>query len=213
MKAFRTFGIVLCLLLSVQFSGAQSVALSFTTMPTSLIPEVSVETRKDLVDFIRNGKVAVMPSAFGGKVTLLVLTDDYLRLHTSDMGETQIKKISLNDTTSILIVVQTVGDSLKDSRMKVFDAGWKPVSGYALPKLVQDDFLDFPKAGQLGVKDLFHKIPSRLFVSWMFESGSNRLVAHSSLKQDLSLEFKDAVASVVRDSVEFRFVNGSFVRR
>ncbi|MCX6308974.1 MAG: DUF3256 family protein, partial [Bacteroidia bacterium] len=54
---------------------AQPVAHYFTQMPAELIPGITIDTRKDLIDFSKNGKISVMPAAFGGKVQLKTLEE------------------------------------------------------------------------------------------------------------------------------------------
>ena len=65
-------------------AAAQPVAHYFTQMPAELLPGITIDTRKDLIDFYKNGKLSVMPAPFGGKIQLINLQDDYLFLQTSE---------------------------------------------------------------------------------------------------------------------------------
>ena len=189
---------------------AQPVAHYFTQMPAELVPGITIDTRKDLIDFYKNGKISVMPAAFGGKVQLMTLEEDYLLLKTSERSEVQIKILRPNDTLRVLAVVRTVAGPLKDSRVKFYDTSWKPSKGWNMPAFTINDFLDVTKAKELGLTDRIHEIGPRLFVAIAFKTGENAFVATSSLKEDLEKGKRETLGVLVRDSVVYRWYNDRF---
>ena len=204
MKLLKKGLIFTLLLLSITWVDAQNISTYFINMPSNLLPGVSVETRKDLIDFSANGKVATMPSAFGGKIGIKTLSDDYLVLRTSDKGEMQLKKLHLEDTRFVLVVIRTVSAPLRDSRISVYTTDWKPFNELLFPILHQKDFIDVGKANALGLVDVQSQFEPRLFVAWSYLPNSNVLVAKSSLKDDLSLDKDSTLKLVVKDSIRLQ---------
>jgi hypothetical protein len=190
---------------------AQSIARYFFQMPTNLFPTASLDSRKDLVDFYKNGKTAVMPSVIGGKVVLKELSDDYLLLQTSESGDLQMKLLQYNDTSRIIALVHTVAAPLKDSRITFYSTSWQPIKDIIAPTVSYMDFLDKEKGQALGLADRFNEICLRIFISYKFNQNSYLLVAHSSLKDDIRSEIKKDFEPVIRDSLVFKWQNGKFI--
>lgn len=189
---------------------AQSVAFYFTQMPAELIPGISIDTRKDLLDFSKNGKLSVMPAAFGGKVQLKTLMDDYLLLQTSENADLQLKILQPNDSLRVLALVHTAAAPLRDSRVKFYNTSWKLLSNGFMPTFTVLDFIDAGKAQALGLTGRLNEIGPRLFVSVTFKPGENAFVAVSSLKADMEKAQSETLGALVRDSVVYRWKNDRF---
>jgi len=207
----KQFLLILSLLVLALTGAAQPVAHYFTQMPAELIPGITIDTRKDLIDFCKNGKLSVMPAAFGGKVQLKTLEEDYLLLQTSERSEVQIKILRPNDSLRVLAVVRTVSGPLKDSRVKFYDTSWKPLNDWSMPAFTVKDFVDADKAKELGLTDRANEIGPRLFVAITFKPVENEFVAVSSLKEDLEKAQKETLGVLVRDSVVYRLNNNRFL--
>jgi hypothetical protein len=200
MKSFRRLLFALSLL-SVASVQAQSVSHYFVQMPGNLIPAVSIDARKDLIDFLKNGKTAAMPSAFGGQVILKELSEDYLLLQTSEKSDLQLKILHVNDSLRVLAVVHSVSAPLKDSYIRFYTTTWQPCGDLQMPVWAVGDFIDMEKSRKLGLTDRLNEIGPRLFVSCQFKPSEPILVAHSSLKDDLQPEQAKEFGPVIRDSV------------
>jgi hypothetical protein len=189
---------------------AQPVAHYFTQMPAELIPGISIDTRKDLVDFYKNGKLSVMPAAFGGKVQLMTLENDYLFLQTSESSDLQIKILHPTDSLRVLAVVRTVAGPLRDSRVRFYDTSWKLLKDWTMPTFSIKDFIDMDKAKTLGLTDRVREIGPRLFVAVTFKATEDSFVAVSSLKTDMEKAQSESLGALVRDSVVYRWNNNRF---
>lgn len=192
---------------------AQSVEHYFFQMPANLIPTVSLETRKDLVDFFKNGKTAVMPTAMGGEVVLKELSEDYLLLKTSESSDIQLKMLQVNDTLHILALVHTVAAPMKDSRIVFYSTTWEPLGNIALPTISYLDFLNKEKGKALGLENRYNEVCMRLFISYKFNMKSSLLVASSSLKEDIRPEIKKDFEPIIRDSLVFEWHKDHFASR
>jgi hypothetical protein len=190
---------------------AQPIAHYFTQMPAELIPGITIDTRKDLIDFCKNGKLSVMPAPFGGKVQLKTLEEDYLLLQTSERSDVQIKLLRVSDSLRVLAVVTTVAGPLSDSRVKFYTTSWKPLKDWSVPVFTVNDFVDVQKAASLGLTDRLNEIGPRLFVSVIFKPTSTTFVAKSSLKDDMEKAQSEKLGALVRDSVVYRLSNNRFL--
>lgn len=191
-------------------AAAQPVAHYFTQMPAELIPGITIDTRKDLIDFCKNGKLSVMPAPFGGKIQLKTLENDYLLLQTSDNSDLQIKILRPSDSLRVLAVVRTVAGPLRDSRVKFYDTSWKVLKNWSMPTFTVNDFIDTDKAKALGLAERLHEIGPRLFVAVTFLPSENAFVAVSSLKADMEKAQSESLGALVRDSVVYRWSNNRF---
>jgi hypothetical protein len=210
MKKIRIPFFFLCSLVVCQSLQAQTLADLFIKMPNTLLPGITEDTRKDLVDFQKNSMKAVMPAAFGGKVELNTLTDDYLVLSTSVQGNIQLKLLPVEGSEKVIVLLSTMGKELKDTRMQVFNLQWKPVPGILLPVLHTTDFVNDSLARQNGFSNILSRLPARLFVAFSCEPNTNYLYAVSSLKNDLSVEQRGSIESYLQDTLKFEWRNGKF---
>ena len=201
-----------CLLMGVSgLLQAQNIETLFAKMPSSILPGISAETRMDLIDFYKNGKAAVMPAVFGGKVELKVLANDYLLLKTSMNAAIQLKLLRQMDGSSVIVFVRTAAAPLKDSRIRCYDLAWKQVPAIAMPRLTPLDFLSDASKADASMLESLALQRSRFFQTYSFEPNSTALIVRTSLKEELSLAVKDKLSPLLKDSVLFQFVNGRFV--
>lgn len=201
-----------CLLMGASgLSQAQNIETLFAKMPSSILPGISAETRMDLIDFYKNGKAAVMPAVFGGKVELKVLANDYLLLKTSMNAAIQLKLLRQMDGSSVIVFVRTAAAPLKDSRIRCYDLAWKQVPVIAMPRLTPLDFLSDASKADASMLESLALQGSRFFQTYSFEPNSTSLIVRTSLKEELSLTVKDKLSPLLKDSVLFQFVNGRFV--
>jgi len=189
---------------------AQNVAYYFVQMPSNQFPTISSESRKDLVDFFNNGKSAAMPSAFGGPIILKELSEDYLFLQTSENTDLQIKILAFKDTTRILAVVHSAAAPLKDSRICFYSTSWLPIQQVPVPNFTYLDFLNIEKGKALGLANRFAEVSLRNFVSVRFESNSQKMVVHSSIREDIRPEILKDFEPILKDSLQFIWQNSRF---
>ena len=210
MKKHLLFLFLFYLLSEMSGVKAQTISYYFIKMPVNLIPSVSIDTRRDLVDFYNNGKSAVMPSAFGTEVVLKDMSENYLLLQTSENAEMQLKLLQVNDTLQVLALIHTVAAPLKDSRISFYSTTWQPLSKLEMPQLSFLDFLDVDKGRALGLGNRFNEVCLRNFVSYQFSKNTPILVTHSSIKEDLRPDILKDFEPVIKDSIIFVFKNGRF---
>jgi hypothetical protein len=211
MKTFRPFFLTVSLLMISAVALAQPASHYFTQMPANLLPSISLEMRKDLIDFYQNGKTAVMPSGFGGQVVLKEMSDDYVCLQTSDRASLQIKVMRVNDSLRVIAVTHTVAAPLRDSRVQFYTTLWKPYAEMQMPSFQATDFLDMEKVKALGLTDKVADLNPRLFVSIKFQPEKKAFWAYSSIREDMSSNLVPVFTPVLKDSVEYVLQDNRFV--
>jgi len=210
MKKHLRFLLIFCLLFGMSGVKAQTISYYFIKMPVHLIPTVSIDTRRDLVDFYNNGKSAVMPSGFGTEVVLKEMSEDYLLFQTSANAEMQLKLLQVNDTLRVLALIHTVAAPLKDSRISFYSTTWQPIFKLESPQLSFLDFLDVEKGKALGLENRFNEVCLRNFVSYQFSKNTPVMVAYSSIRKDIRPDILKDFETVIKDSITFVFQNGRF---
>ncbi len=188
---------------------AQSVDFYFIKMPLDLLPDLPVNSRKDLVDFYKNERTSVMPSAFGGEMTVKEMSSSYLYLQTSSVTSLQMKLLPLNDSLNIISLIFTSSAPLKHSVIKFFDTDWKVIDSIKPPKADVLDFFDKTSAGsELSVK--FKNKVIRNFIEFSFDKDSDDLILTNSVKEDLQGEFLPEFDPFLKKSIRLKWQKGKF---
>lgn len=183
MKINRTILVLFNLLsLSVQALTMKDVLLS---MPTDLLPTLPLSARQDLVDFYTNNRTAAMPAAFNNQMILKVFTEDYLLLQTSPVSTLQVKRLSVDDTMTVLALIHTTQGPLEDSRLVFFSPDWKPIPQGGQPLLKPSSFL---RTQDEALARRFDADCARLFVRMAWSPASTDLITTHSLKVDVPSE-------------------------
>lgn len=188
---------------------AQSADFYFIKMPLDLLPDLPVNSRKDLVDFYKNERTSVMPSAFGGEMTVKEMSSSYLYLQTSSVTSLQMKLLPLNDSVNIISLIYTSSAPLKHSVIKFFDTDWKVIDSIKPPKADVLDFFDKTSAGsELSVK--FKNKVIRNFIEFSFDKDSDDLILTNSVKEDLQGEFLPEFDPFLKKSIRLKWQKGKF---
>lgn len=199
----------LLLIVTVNGVNAQSVEWYFNKMPLEMLPALPMNSRKDLVDFYKNDRTAVMPTSLGGEMILKELSDDYLFLQTSQVSGIQIKILNLNDTTRVLAFITTADAQFRNSIIQFFDTDWKPLGDIKSPSISVKDFFDTEKAGK-ELSDRFENYCIRNFVEMKFRSESDIMTVSTSIKEDFGKELPAEFLPYIKDTISLEWRNGNF---
>ena len=135
------------LLLGMNASAQHRMAELFLSMPDSLMPLLNEKLRKDVIDFYDNHMEAKVRNVFDEYVELQQLTDDYLRVQTSDRSRTELKLLHTADSTAIVALVRTVRSAASDSQVRFFTDQWQSLQWIRFPVPSVADFCaDAPAA-------------------------------------------------------------------
>ncbi len=133
---------------------AQSLRDLFIEMPDTLLPLLTTNDRRDLIDFWDARMSTEVTNRLDGKSRITMLADDFLALRLTHSSSMQIKMLSAEGGDTLLCVINTVGAETSDSRICFYDSRWHSVaaSRYFEQPSISDFFL--PSDSVADVLDL-----------------------------------------------------------
>ena len=136
----KKISIVLCILCFLcEITHAQSLKDLFLKMPQEVCPVLSEYNRLEIVDNQKNGKTMQTRNLFRTFSKMEELTDDYAHLVISKNSEKEMKMLTKNDGTRIIMVISTIFcDETPDSSVAFYSTDWKPLPThdyYPLPPI------------------------------------------------------------------------------
>ena len=136
----KKISIVLCILCYLcEITHAQSLKDLFLKMPQEVCPVLSEYNRLEIVDNQKNGKTMQTRNLFRTFSKMEELTDDYAHLVISKNSEKEMKMLTKNDGTRIIMVISTIFcDETPDSSVAFYSTDWKPLPThdyYTLPPI------------------------------------------------------------------------------
>ncbi|NLV52256.1 MAG: DUF3256 family protein [Bacteroidales bacterium] len=141
MNKMKTILSTLLLLVASSSIQAQSLKDLFLKMPQNLCPALSEYNRLEIVDNQKNQKVMQTRNLFRTYSKMEELTDDYARLTVTKNSQKEMKLLTLNDETKIIMVVSTIlVDDTPDSSVAFYSTDWQPLPAQAyLPESISED--------------------------------------------------------------------------
>ena len=114
---------LLCLM--VQTGYAQKMRDVFVAMPDSVMPYLTKVNKADCIDFIDSKMRAIVKNRLDNQCEMTRLTDDYTQMKLSKGYTLEMKLLPVNDSTKIICMIRTLGDSLKQfSNIHFFTSDW-----------------------------------------------------------------------------------------
>ena len=136
---------------------AQDLRTLFIEMPDTLLPLLTDNDRRDMIDFWDARMSASVVNRLDGKSRITALTDDFLSVELSRSSSMQIKMLNVEGGDTLLCIVNTVGAEAYDSRIHFYNSRWERVDGlkFAMPSIV-DFFLPSDSVDKaLAVSDIY----------------------------------------------------------
>ncbi len=136
---------------------AQDLRTLFIEMPDTLLPLLTDNDRRDMIDFWDARMSTSVVNRLDGKSRITALTDDFLSVELSRSSSMQIKMLNVEGGDTLLCIVNTVGAEAYDSRIHFYNSRWKRVDGlkFDMPSIV-DFFLPSDSVDKaLAVSDIY----------------------------------------------------------
>ena len=203
--------LLLCCALVCLCVQARTARDFFVKAPADVIRLLTESQRLDMLDYYDVGNMDPMENRMFGQSQLLVVTDDYLALRSSDPRTVTFRLLTSGRDT-VIAVVETVAIPVPDSRIVLYDKSWKPLPVKRHP--VVPAIADFVRKGtpQSVVELLQQSVPFDVVeLRWEGEN-HDRLVAHHSLREFLTADVWKRLAPHMLDTIELR-VQGTKIKR
>lgn len=186
----------LLLLTSITTYGRRPIDSYFVTAPKQLLPHLSENSRKDLIDLHDAGHESRVKHPLGRTIEITSLDDRQITVQLSSASSLQIALLPVADTLGIIAVVENVSLPAHDSRLSFYDTRWQPIATdrlFAAP--APETFMD--KGSQKERRraaDLVDLLP----ISYTIKGDT--LWAEESLKEYLPEEIHKRIAPLLRES-------------
>lgn len=184
----------LLLLTSITTYGRRPIDSYFVTAPKQLLPHLSENSRKDLIDLHDAGHESRVKHPLGGTVEIISLDDRQITVQLSSASSLQIALLPVADTTGIIAVIENVSLPARDSRLSFYDTQWQPIPTERVftaptPETFMDKGSKRERRQAAGLIDL-------LPLSYTIEGDT--LLARESLQEYLPEEVYNRIASLLR---------------
>lgn len=136
---------------------AQDLRTLFIEMPDTLLPLLTNNDRRDMIDFWDARMSTPVVNRLDGKSRITELTNDFLSVELSRSSSMQIKMLKNVAGDTLLCIVNTVGAEAYDSRIHFYNSRWERVDGskFTMPSIA-DFFLPSDSVGKaLEVSDIY----------------------------------------------------------
>lgn len=105
---------------------AQRVAAYFVILPNHLLPTLSVNSRKDMIDFARSGKFNYVKNELGGTSRLSELQENRVTVELSNASALQLQLLQTTDSTTLVAMINTLCAPACTSTLTLYDLNWYP---------------------------------------------------------------------------------------
>ncbi|MDD2799711.1 MAG: DUF3256 family protein [Bacteroidales bacterium] len=201
------FKLLALLFLSSFVVSAQYISPFFTAMPGDMLPYLSENNRKDLIDLYKSGKTPKVENLLKGTSQLKVLKEDFISIQLSESSSAELKLLPTSDSTKIITFIKTVCGKACDSKIEFFTTSWKSInSSDILPTISISDFIKNPTN-----EDLVRAIDIP-FLVYSFEAESQQLTVSLDAKNWLNKEDFEKFSPDLRSSLVLKWSNGKFVK-
>lgn len=110
---------------------ARNIKDMFVDMPDSLMPMLSTNAKKDLIDFYESNMRPTLPNEWNTTSQITLIKDNLLCLNEDHEGAitTTIAALPHKGRDTIVCLVRTINMPQPDSQISFYTTDWKPLAG------------------------------------------------------------------------------------
>lgn len=112
---------------TVTARNAGSAQWFFAMAPDDVLPLLPANTRLDMLDYFNSGVRRASADAAGARAIVTESTASRLRFETGDTCRFELAVFAAGADT-IVALVETIAYPMRDSRIRWFDASWRPLA-------------------------------------------------------------------------------------
>ncbi|MEG1587515.1 MAG: DUF3256 family protein [Bacteroidales bacterium] len=121
----KTTLFILSLIAFCSAVSGQSAAVYFEIIPEQHLLQIESNRRKDMLDMKKAGQKAAVPNRLGGVSEMTDLTDNYLRIQTSENAAFEMKLFPYRENEQMIAVIKTVCAPVCDSEISFYTTTWE----------------------------------------------------------------------------------------
>ena len=206
MKKFIVLPLLALFALSLSLE-ARTVRDFFADEPGDLFALLPRTVRLDLIDYYDNGTIVRASNNLGNSTRLDTLTDNFLRMHTSDVKTVELRLMRFKSDT-IIAVIETIELPAPDSRITFYNKHWyrlKEIKPFKMPTM--EDFV-LPNIDKAKRRELLEGLAFRVIELRFEGQGHEQLVARHGLDRFLSKEEWSKLKPCFRSTLTYRIDGG-----
>lgn len=204
---------LLCLM--VQTGYAQKMRDVFVAMPDSVMPYLTKVNKADCIDFIDSKMRAIVKNRLDNQCEMTRLTDDYTQMKLSKGYTLEMKLLPVNDSTKIICMIRTLGDSLKQfSNIHFFTSDWKQ-------ELKRDKYITLPKLSEYMAQcpdtiseEKYDRLTEKIDIflqSAAFDNDGN--LAFTLNIGEMNRDDRNEVSPFVKSPLTYNWRNNAFLKK
>lgn len=186
---------------------ARTVRDFFASEPGDLLTLVPKTVRLDMLDYYDSGTIIQASNNMGNDTRLDTVTDNFLRVHTSDAKILELRLMQWKNDT-IIAVLETVETPVKDSRITFYNKHWvrlKEIKPFKMPTM--EDFI-LPTVKKDKRKEILESIAFPLIELRFDGPNFEQLTARHGLAEFLGKEEWAKLKPYFRPTLTYRIQNG-----
>ena len=199
--------LTLTLLTMVLGMEGRTVRDFFASEPGELLTLVPKTVRLDMLDYYDSGTIVQANNNMGSGTQLDTVTDNFLRLRTSDVKTLEMRLMRWKNDT-IIAVVETVETPVKDSHITFYNKHWvrlKEIKPFKMPTI--EDFI-LPTVKKDKRKEILTGIAFPLIELSFGGPNFEELTARHGLAEFLGKEEWANLKPYFRPTLTYRVQNG-----
>lgn len=206
----RYFIITVCLTTLLTCS-SRTIRDFFASEPDDIFMLIPHTARLDMLDYYDSGQKVEMSNKLGTGTKLDTLTNDFLRIHTSESRNVELLMLQYSKRDTIIAVIETVFTPVPDSRLRFFNSNWVELSSIRpLKNMPTLDNFFLPSTNKDKRKELLEKLPFTMLEMSFIGNGHNTLVVKHNLDKFLSKEEYAQFKPHIRQSITYSISRGKF---
>lgn len=186
---------------------ARTIRDFFASEPGNLLALVPKTVRLDMMDYYDSGTIVQANNNMGDGTRLDTITDNFMRLHTSDVKVLEMKMMKWKNDT-ILAVVETVEIPVRDSRITFYNKNWvqlREIKPFKMPTM--EDFI-LPNVTKEKRRELLASIAFPVIELSFGGAGFDQLTARHGQDKFLSRQEWNEMKPYLRPTITYSVQGG-----
>ncbi len=177
-------------------ASAQSMEELFVAMPQHIVPYLTENQKKEMVECVHVGVSTSVQNQLHGTSTLDTLARDYCQLSLSSARRLQLVGLDCADGDSLVCIVDTYSSPKASSEISFWDTHWKKIDAPLMPEISLAELLHRPDTMSVSEMDSLALWFEPVLIELTYDPTEHILVASPSVPY-VSVEEKDKLDAIL----------------
>ncbi len=182
---------------------AQRIAAYFVISPNDLLPTLTANRRRDMVDFARVDKFNYVENELGGVSRLTHLSENRITVELSTASKVQMQLLHTTDSTTLIAVVNTLCAPACTSTLTLYDLNWYPQP--------LEHYIELPTTEQFVTDSIAANYVDVMLASYSFINDTTFAIS-PQLEEYLPTEiYEEITPSLITKPLTYRWNGEKFI--